>query len=345
MSARQQWLDELHSAGASLDTAGGGLRWPDDAGADAEGVAALPELGVLRVRGRDARKFLHAQVSCDVLNLAVGASSLGAWCDNKGRIQALLRLIAAQDEDIFALAPVGVLDAVEARMRMFLLRSRASLERADDSHVCLGILGRGAAAASGLVPEVSATATEAAQDVSAVNLSAGRWLAVGSPEALRAPWQKVCDAGFARHDENIWGLLQVRAGEPQVWPATMGEFVPQMVNLELIGGVSFSKGCYPGQEIVARTQYRGRIKRRMYLGRMPGNLLPGAGDVIHDDAERALGMVVQAAWAGTDSVELLAVLRSEAVDSGARLQLVAEGGGTTTVTLGTLPYALTPDAA
>ncbi len=202
--------------------------------------ARLNRYGLLSVSGVDARDFLHAQLTNDIKNLPPERAILAGWCSAKGRLLATFLVIPAPEGFLLQLAR-DLAPAVAKRLSMFVLRAKVRIADESDAWAQFGVW----AGAVGIEWK-NATAT--------VPVDAGRHLRLErAPSAALA-----CGA-----DEERWYLDEIRAGRPLITAATQDQFVPQMVNLETVGGVDFRKGCYPGQEIVARAQYRGQVKRRM----------------------------------------------------------------------------------
>jgi folate-binding protein YgfZ len=219
--------------------------------------ARLSRYGLLSVTGADARAFLHAQLTNDIEHLAPDRWVLAGWCSAKGRLLATFLVVPAPDGFLLQLAR-DLAEPVAKRLGMFVLRAKVKI--ADESER-LAQFGLWDADLSG--PDVSWQA-----NVATVRVGERRFLQLG-PAAERAE--------PAPADEVQWTLQEIRAGRPLITRATQDQFVPQMVNFETIGGVDFHKGCYPGQEIVARAQYRGQVKRRMVHARAPAgvSLAPG----------------------------------------------------------------------
>jgi tRNA-modifying protein YgfZ len=226
--------------------------------------ARLSRYGLLAVTGADARDFLHAQLTTDVAHLPADRAAFAGWCTAKGRLLATLLVIPAPDGFLLQLAK-DIAPAVAKRLSMFVLRSKVKIADESDAWTHYGVWHP--------LPAV-------AWDGGAVSVPVGdqRHLKLG--KALTQS---------CAHSEEHWTLEEIRAGRPWIMAATQDKFVPQMVNLETLGGVDFQKGCYPGQEIVARAQYRGEVKRRMQrLPVPPGvELQPGQefnGGVVVDSA-------------------------------------------------------------
>jgi folate-binding protein YgfZ len=229
--------------------------------------ARLSRYGVLSVTGADARDFLHAQLTNDIENLPPERAVLAGWCSAKGRLLATFLVIPAPQGYLLQLAR-DLAPAVAKRLGMFVLRAKVKVADESDAWAQFGVWDADAPAR-----------VEWQGEQVSVPVADRRFLRLE-----RGAGTLQC-AG----NEEEWHLQEIRAGRPLITAATQDRFVPQMVNLETLGGVDFRKGCYPGQEIVARAQYRGQVKRRMVrLPAPPGERLqPGQefnGGVVVDSA-------------------------------------------------------------
>jgi len=297
-------------------------------------AAELQRLGLLSCSGDEARAFLHAQLTSDIAGLAEGEARFAGWCSAKGRLLATLLVISRGGEFLLQV-PREIAPAVAKRLSMFILRAKAELAEASDAWAQFGLWGGGAAdrlAALGLAVPQGPMRSAQAQGGIVVQVAPQRFLVL-VPAAQRARFAAIANAP----DEDAWALEEIRAGRPQVVLATQDQFVPQMVNLERLGAVDFKKGCYPGQEIVARTQYRGVLKRRMVRARVAARA--AAGDELFADDLRgqASGAVVNAAAAPDGGSELLAVAQISALESAQPIRLRAADGPP--LELLPLPYA------
>jgi len=237
--------------------------------------ARLNRYGLLAVTGADARDFLHAQLTNDIKNLPGDRASLAGWCSAKGRLLATFLVIPAPDGFLLQLSR-DLAAPVAKRLSMFVLRSKVKIADESAEWAQYGIWDGDAAASDVLWDEGHVT----------VRIDSHRVLKAGKGLSLQET-----------RSEGDWALDEIRAGRPLITAATQDQFVPQMVNLETLGGVNFQKGCYPGQEIVARAQYRGQVKRRMVKLPAP------AGADLKPGQEFNGGVVVDAAGG-----ELLAVM-------------------------------------
>ncbi len=229
----------------------------------------LHHIGLLRFSGPDAGAFLQGQVSNDTRRLGAHRPLLAAHCTAQGRVISLLHLLP-HSSGIIALLPGDVLSPTMQGLRKFVLRAKVDIEDLSEQFGVIGQHGAEALRASGLpVPGgADGYAEDAGLGVGRVREGSSRYWLIGPSAAL-------AERGFVdgRHDartvERDWRLADIRAGLPQVYAPSSELFIPQMLNLDLIDGISFTKGCYTGQEIVARTQHLGRIKRRMFRLRLP----------------------------------------------------------------------------
>jgi len=238
-------------------------------------------LGVLAFRGADAARFLQGQLSADVEKLAPGAATLAGLHNPQGRVIAILSLLRISSEEVLAVLPRQLAHTVEQRLRKYILRSKVAIEDLTGS---VNVLGSKSGAPGSGLPCIPC---------------GGRWMLLVPAEG-RAEFESSAEA------YEQWIRDDVAAGLPQVYPATTEEFVAQMLNLDLLGGISFDKGCYTGQEVIARAHYRGRVKRRLQRWHGKGNPVPRAGDAVRGSDGRPL-TVVRAAATGSRDWEILAV--------------------------------------
>jgi len=274
-------------------------------------VVPLTHLALIEAVGEDAKSFLHSQFTSDINHLGGDQVQHSAWCTAKGRMQA--SFLAWRDGDAYQLALAADLEAASLkRLQMFVLRAKVKLAALSDSRVLLGIAGPQAAEAlaDAALPCPAALLTTASSgSVKVILLEASRYIVSIPQEDVAALWQKLTlkarPAGLP-----VWRWLDVQAGFPLVTAATKEEFVPQMADFEKLGGVSFHKGCYPGQEIVARTQYLGKVKRHLY--RVTSDQALVAGTDLHspDNPDQACGKIVSGAPSPAGGFEALAVVQS-----------------------------------
>lgn len=309
--------------------------------------APLDSLGLIVASGDDAASFLHNQLTNDIAHLASGQARLAGYCSPKGRLLATF-LVWKTDDGIMLQLPRDIQAAVQKRLQMFVLRAKVKLADAGDDYGMLGLAGiRADQALRGFFPELPAspysTVTSENGLLIRVADSGGlpRYQWIAPKEKLHAASQTLAET-LPRASERAWLLSEIRAGIPQIVQATQEQFVPQMVNYELIGGVNFKKGCYPGQEIVARSQYLGKLKRRMMLASVASiNAAAGAEVFSEADPEQPCGMIVNAAHESNDCALCLVELKLAVIEEGP-IHLGSPSGPV--LEFRTLPYEL-PDPA
>jgi folate-binding protein YgfZ len=271
-------------------------------------AALLPFLGVLRIAGDDAARFLQGQLTNDVKLLADGRTQLAAYCTPQGRVIGLLRLHQA-DDAIYALLPAELLERVRGLLRRFVLRSKVELQIATDLQV--GWIG--SAALSTTMDDATCDVTRTQSPVpntAATHMVAFEYAPARQVVAVPADaWRSMTGLSSTRAHPRIqdeWLAADVAEGLPQVFAATSESFVPQMLNLDLLDAISFTKGCYTGQEIVARTQHLGRIKRRTFRYRLANGEPPAPLAPLFGDGGEKVGEVLMSA-PHDGSIALLAV--------------------------------------
>jgi folate-binding protein YgfZ len=255
--------------------------------------ARLPHLGVLRIAGADARPFLQGQLSNDMERLTHDETLLSALNTPQGRVVAILRL-ASRADGLIGILPAALITPVIDRLKRYVLRSRVMLT---DESAQLGV--------AGLIDAPGAKTHTAAEGVSVHALPGprDRHLLVAPAGTL----ERIAPSTDARpQNAERWRLAGIECGEPQIYPQTSDLFVAQMLNLDLVDGLSFTKGCYTGQEIIARTQHRGRIKRRMLRYRVQDSAALTPGDTVV--VEHRVARVVEAAAREATESEMLAVV-------------------------------------
>jgi folate-binding protein YgfZ len=309
-------------------------------------ICDLSHFGLIAAYGRDAEGLLQGQLTNDVRKVSLGRSQLSACCNPKGRMIANFRLFR-RGETLYLRLPRSLLETVLERLQMFVLQSEVTLEDASDALVRVGLGGAQAdgelADALGPVPGEVDEVVEA-QGVTAVRVPGAdrlRYELYGELAAMEKLWEGL-NVNCAPVGADAWSLCDILAGIPTVYPATSEAFVPQMANMQLINGVAFDKGCYTGQEVIARMQYLGQLKRRLYLGRAEqGSAVPG-DPVYPCGADQAAGTVVDARPDPDGGIALLQVAQIERAAHG---PLCLGGPDGAPVTLLDLPYPVEPPGA
>ncbi len=303
----------------------------------------LSHYGLIRASGEDAENFLQNQFCNDVRKVTPKLSQLNGYCTPKGRALALFRLFQQGDDYVLRL-PQEILEPLLKRLRMFVIMSKVTLQNDNDKQVSIGYSGPEAAQRLANILGSTPVANNACLHVNALTIirvqgPQPRFEIHGSEPAVRELWEKLSPQAQPAGSDT-WNLLDILAGLPDVVTATQEAFIPQMINLQALDALSFHKGCYPGQEIVARMRYLGKIKRRMYLAHADTDICPQAGDSLFSassESAQGVGKVVSAQHSPTGGIELLAVIEIASAEQ-RRLHLMDVNGPT--LALRELPYTI-----
>lgn len=325
------WIDHLAQQGATLaaDTLSfADARTEARAAATATIVVPLVHLGVIRSVGADSAPFLHNLVSNEVNKLAADAAGWNSFNSPKGRMIASFLLWPEAEGHALALS-ADILPAFLKKLSMYVLRSKVRLADARATTALIGIAGpnasavlqaAGVAVPQGLMQHTVPLAAAADQEtLRCIRIGEAQFVLAVAVEQAAALFDACAAAGATRAGTAAWELTMIRAGLPRIGAATQEEFVAQMLNYDLIGGVSFHKGCYPGQEIVARTQYLGKLKKRMYRLAIPAataGTAAGADLFAPDFGDQPAGSIVNLAPTADGGFEALAVLQISSAAAG-----------------------------
>jgi tRNA-modifying protein YgfZ len=340
----ESWKLFLQTQGAAIENDSvlhfGNPKAELDAARQGSIVADLSQLGVIAFSGEDTVTFLQGQLTNDLRGLHADGAQWNGYCSSKGRLLGNF-LVWRQGED-FCLQMAGdIAPGVLKRLSMFILRAKVKARDASDERVRLVVAGPQAeaavTAAMGATPE-AAMRSLAVETGQIIRVGEDKFVLSIEPGRAAGVWQTLCEKATPV-GAPVWDWLRLSAGIPMIVTATQEQFVPQMVNLEIIGGVSFQKGCYPGQEIVARSQYLGKLKRRMFLAHTDSDAHPGDNLYSPDMEGQATGMVVNAALSPEGGYDLLAVVQVESARN-QELHLGSLAGAS--LALKPLPYSL-PD--
>jgi len=325
MTTNSPWLDFLEQQNAQIEN-NIVMHFGDE---DAERQAAvtdtilcdLSHLGFISATGEEAQSFLQNQLSNDIKEVTEQRSQLNAYCTAKGRALALFRVFKSQDSYYLQL-PVEQIEATLKRLQMFVLMTKVTLQDATDQFISFGLAG---ANATQLIQNIVIGPPQ--QDdhcISNGNLLVGkvggpvpRYIIAGDYEHAAAAWDQL-KAQTTLCGNHAWSYLDIQAGIPQIYANNTEEFVPQMLNLHSVDGISFQKGCYPGQEVVARMHFLGKLKRRMYLAHVDTDQAPQPGDLVFADdsqSDQGIGRVVQSQPAPGGGYDLQAVLQITSADN------------------------------
>ena len=294
------------------------------------GITPLTHLGVIRAQGDEAAKFLHGQLTQDFALLGPQQARLAAYLSPKGRMLASFIGCQRSATEVLLVCSRDLLAATLKRLSMFVLRTKVKLTDASDEFALYGLAGDALISIAGSACPAWAKADFDDQILvhlyPALGQPRGLWIA---PQGSPAPQGQALDAA-------LWAWGEVRSGVATLSAPLVETFVPQMLNYESVGGVNFKKGCYPGQEVVARSQFRGQLKRRTYLAHSPSALAVGAEIFTTEDADQAVGLVVQSASAPDGGWDALVCLQTHASSADLR-------AGPAPLALQPLPYALLTD--
>jgi folate-binding protein YgfZ len=297
-----------------------------------DGACALTHLGVIRATGEEAAAFLHSQLTQDVALLAPDQARLAAFCNAKGRMLASFVVLARSADEILLVTSRDLLAPTLKRLSMFVLRAKVKLTDATSEFDLRGLAGSAAASSEGMAPwgKREVGVAQVVRLYPADGQPRALWISpAGAPAPAASPLSL---------EDWLWG--EVRSGIAPVTAATAEAFVPQMLNYESVGGVNFKKGCYPGQEVVARSQFRGTLKRRAFLVHAESTVQAGQ-EVFHaSDPEQPCGIVAQAAPAPGGGFDAMVAIQVSAAQDG---HLTAGSAKGPALTLLPLPYALLAD--
>jgi len=318
---------------------------PPELAALLEGGCALPHLGVIQAQGEEAAQFLHNQLTQDVLLLPVGQARLAAFCNAKGRVQASFVLLKTAPDTVLLVLQADLLAQTLKRLSMFVLRAKVRLSDATAQWQLQGLAGAAARAAMGDAAPWQAQAQAQAQ----AQTQAGAWTVALPPAGVgeaRVPRAlQLTPAGQTPPvvqplEAALWAWGEVLSAVPLITAELFEAFVPQMLNYESVGGVNFKKGCYPGQEVVARSQFRGTLKRRAYLVHADAPLAVGDSVFHEGDAEQPTGTVAAAAAHPVSGCDAIVSMQTSSAEGGALTVGSATGPA---LQLLPLPYPLRDD--
>lgn len=312
----------------------------ENTGNDDNVMAELLEYGLIEVAGEDGKSFLLGLSTSDVKQVSPSTGQFSSICDTKGRVLTSFMIFHRQGA-YYLFLPKLMVEQVIRKLKLHVLRAKVSISDHSEQLKLIGLSGRGSIGflTQALAATITADApgmTAHSGDYTVVMLpgqAQPRWLVVGGNAAMAGLWDKLA-ADVTPIDKDGWGALNAISGLPFIVPDTAGEYLPQMLNMEAIGGLSFTKGCYPGQEVIARLHYRGKLKRRLYVAYTEADALPAAGtQLYHPDSPNCIGHILAAARHANGQVALQAVIEIEqqnqgdvtlASQTGSKLQFMME---------------------
>ncbi len=278
-------------------------------------ITDLSYLNLLTISGDDTETFLSGQFTSDISQLQDGKLQCSAWCNPKGRVIANF-LMLRQENIFYLLLPDELKNIFIQRLRMYILRADVSIQDQSNKLAAIGV--RGNAVKSILtakfdgIPEPYQYSTNNELVLIALPDETSRYIIIGRYDRIEALWQSL-SARLIPIGSRYWQLFDILSGHAWVYKDTSESFLPQELNLDLLGGLSFSKGCFPGQEVIARLHYRGREKKRLYLGHSSSEILfPPATKLYRDELEQSIGTIVNSAAHPEKGMTVLAVVDSVA---------------------------------
>ena len=321
------WQNYLAARGAHFDN-----EWIIDFGDQAAELSAAREATILcplmhlapfECSGEDAQTFLHNQLTSDVNHLGKDAAQYAAWCSPKGRMLASF-ILSRNDNGYLGLLSADLRTFILKRLQMYVLRSKVKIVDRSSDLQCLGVAGPKAEAAllqAGLPMPTALMNTASNAKTTVIRLDEGRFIIIANSATAPSVWEPLAQIAVPT-GVPAWLWLDIQAGTPFVTEATKEAFVPQMVNYDKIGGVSFHKGCYPGQEVVARTQYLGKVKRHLYRFHAERGL-PAGGSIYPAGSSEAqpCGIIASTAPSPEGGYDGLAVILEGTIGNG---ELVAD---------------------
>lgn len=350
---QQEWKDNLLAAGAIINddnqlSFGHSEPEPSALNESTHTICPLPQLGLIKVSGDDANSFLQNQFTNDINHVTANKGQLSAWCTPKGRALATFVIHQYNDDYYLALA-ADKLEASIKRLRMYVMRSKVTLDDVSQQVISFAVAGANIAEklqdyGFDQTPEADYETVQHPQydTLRVIRLPSAtpHFVVYADVETAIALWNTLTNADVIPVSDNAWQHLNIVSGLPLVTEASSEAWIPQMLNLQVINGVSFTKGCFPGQEIVARLKYLGKNKRRLYRLALDTSELPATGERIVTEDGTEAGKVLNAAFNPEGKVEVAAVLKiamADNVDSKA-LYLTEQGGAGVSVL--DLPYAI-----
>ncbi len=286
---------------------------------DKDIITALSHMAILEINGEDAITFLQGQLTNDIKQLNGTNSQYSGYCNPKGRLLALFLAFAHQDH-LHLQLPLCLTEAISKRLRMYVMRSKVTIKDKSDQIISVGIAGPNAESKLKALFNVAPKAGYeliTLEDATLLRLPGDfpRYQVFIHQVNLEKIWQAL-SSDTQKVGKGVWDYLEIQAGIPEITTATQEAFVPQMVNLDALDGINFKKGCYTGQEIVARTHYLGKVKRRTQIAHIDIEDQPKSGDIVTlKNTEEAIGQIVRSAEAPNGGFDVLVEMRLENFES------------------------------
>lgn len=307
--------------------------------ANSDVTSVLDDRALLEITGPDSAKFLQGQLTCNLQDISTLQSRPGAHCSHQGRMVASFRLTQVSAQTYVFILPADTLPSLQASLKKYIVFSKATLRDATAEYRVLGVSGPNATQRVSSIFGAAPSSKHGQQQHDngiciCVNTAPARYLCLVPAAQSKPVWQQLSDA-CEQADHHYWQWLDIRDGIGEVRQATSGEFIPQMLNLQHLEGISFTKGCYTGQEIVARMQYRGTLKKAMYRIGGTGNAPAPNSIILQQGNDQPAGHVVIAEQVAEQQWEGLAVIPHSAVDA------ALHTAGQQPISLLPMPYTIT----
>jgi len=344
---KPEWLDLLNNSGAEIEdnkvVSFGNIEREQRVIHTGLAICDLSHQGLISIEGEDASDFLQGQLTNDIRDVSPQHSQLSAYCTHKGRMLANFRLFK-RGESYYMRLPQTLLEPTLKRIGMFVLMSKVSLKDSSNSLFRIGVSGPKAdKQLAELISEIPKEVDDVTQangyTIIRVPGTVIRYEIYGELEAMKTLWAQL-DVNAALVGAGVWESLDILAGIPTIYPQTSEAFVPQMTNMQVINGVNFQKGCYTGQEVVARMQYLGTLKRRMFRINIQTDKPVKPGDKLfskESTSGQGPGQIVSAQPDSESGYSALAVINISDAEANL-LQLEDENGPSITVL--DLPYQI-----
>lgn len=326
ISMKAEWKEFLENRGAEFD--GNGITGFGNSKRETQMVYSgdvmvdLSHFGLVSAHGDDSESFLQGQVTCDCTKVTSKSSQLAAICNQKGRVMTFMRLFQ-QNSTLYLHMPADRIEDTLSRLRMYIMRAKTTLEDVSDNFVSIGLSGPNA---ESLLQSSQITVPDNVNDSTqkeglCIIRVAGphpRFILFGTLDVMKKLWTEL-DVHAAPAGPSVWQLLDIQSGIPVIYTSTSELFVPQMINLQIIDAINFKKGCYTGQEVVARMQYLGKLKKQMYIANITDSDAPLPGTKLYSAAyseTQSCGQIVNAQITADGSHDVLAVVDIKAHTSG-----------------------------
>jgi len=304
-------------------------------------LATMPYMGFIRIEGKDADKFLQGQLTCDIQDLTEANFLLGAYCSQQGRVQATFRVFKLNG-CFYLYLPVEIIPAIITVLQRYAVFSKVTITDASAEISAIGLTGEAIPSIlqkqDYLLPTADNEVMQT-KDVWLVKLLGPRYLLIANSEVIDKIQANL--AAQVSHDDRAWELYDIEQGFPIIFSSTMDQYTPHVLHYDQLGGISFNKGCYIGQEIIARTHYRGQVKQHLNRAiiTVADTALPVPGDKVTDQSGSPIGTIINASRRRDNAIELLVVLPQTAMQTGQLYVANAQ------LTLLSLPYTDSNDTA